>query len=214
MNGGNPFDGAGIGATHNQTWDYCQHKIRLENRTVRLVWEETGADSSSGEEYPERSLIEQTAEPPEYEEALGNLTISRETGLMPIPMQPCDVIRLDGQDGLTLVVTAETLANDPRDGYNFHVVTWSGIYEGDDAGTATGAIIDEGPLKGLIRVSRVLSVPFGEDGYIANFTETQLLTRVISPSVVTAEENSAPVITSLSLLKHQQPGVRAVVLQL
>ena len=59
-------------------------------------------------------------------------------------------MKLDGQDGLTLVVTAETLANDPRDGHNFHVVTWSGIYEGDDAGTATGAIIDEGPLKGLI----------------------------------------------------------------
>ena len=202
VNGGNFFDGAGIGATHNQTWDYQVIYSDWKNRTVRLVWEETGADSSSGEEYPERSPIEQTAEPPEYEEALGNLTISRETGLMPIPMHPGDVIRLDGQDGLTLVVTAETLANDPRDGHNFHVVTWSGIYEGDDAGTATGAIIDEGPLKGLISsVSRVLSVPFGEDGYIANFTETQLLTRVISPSVVTAEENSAPIITSLSLLE-------------
>ena len=43
--------------------------------------------------------------------------------------------------------------------------------------------------------------PFGEDGYLANFTETQLLTRVISPSVVTAEENSAPVISSLTLLE-------------
>ena len=65
-----------------------------------------------------------------------------------------------------------------------------------------GAIIDEGPLKGLISsVSRVLSIPFGEDGYLANFTETQLLTRVISPSVVTAEENSAPVISSLTLLE-------------
>lgn len=202
INGGNFFDGAGIGATHNQTWDYQVIYSDWENRTVRLVWEETGADSSSGEEYPERSPIERTAEPPEFEEALGNLTISRETGLMPIPMQPGDMIRLDGQEGLTLVVTAESLANDPRDGHNFHVVTWSGVYEGNEAGTAMGAIIDEGPLKGLISsVSRVLSIPFGEDGYLANFTETQLLTRVISPSVVTAEENSAPVISGLTLLE-------------
>ena len=94
---------------------------------------------------------------------------------------------------------SRNFSHDPRDGHNFHVVYGLESYEGDDAGTAFGAIIDEGPLKGLISsVSRVLSVPFGEDGYIANFTETQVLTRVISPSVVTAEENSAPVITSLS----------------
>ena len=78
INGGNFFDGAGIGATHNQTWDYQVIYSNWENRTVRLVWEETGADASSGEEYPERSPIERTAEPPEYEEALGNLTISRD----------------------------------------------------------------------------------------------------------------------------------------
>ena len=121
---------------------------------------------------------------------------------MPIPMHPGDTIRLDGQQGLTLVVTAEAVANDPRDGHNFHVVTWSGTYEDTDAGTATGAIIDEGPLKGLISsVERVLEIPFGEDNYSANFTETQVLTRVISPAVVTADENSAPVISGLSLLE-------------
>ena len=202
INGGNFFDGAGIGATHNQTWDYQVIYSDWENRTVRLVWEESGADSSSGEEFPERSPIEKEPEPPEVEEALGNLTVSRETGLMPIPMHPGDKIRLDGQEGLTLVVTAEAVANDPRDGHNFHVVSWSGVYEGSESGTATGAIIDEGPLKGLISsVSRVLAIPFGEEGNLANFTETQLLTRVISPAVVTAEENSAPIISGLYLLE-------------
>ena len=202
INGGNFFDGAGIGATHNQTWDYQVIYSDWENRTVRLVWEESGADSSSGEEFPERSPIEKEPEPPEVEEALGNLTVSRETGLMPIPMHPGDKIRLDGQEGLTLVVTAESVTNDPRDGHNFHVVSWSGVYEGSESGTATGAIIDEGPLKGLISsVSRVLAIPFGEEGNLANFTETQLLTRVISPAVVTAEENSAPIISGLYLLE-------------
>ena len=202
VNGGNFFDGAGIGATHNQTWDYQVIYSDWDNRTVRLVWEETGADSSSGEEFPERSPIERQPEPPEVEDALGNLTVSRETGLMPIPMHPGDKIRLDGQEGLVLMVTAESVANDPRDGHNFHVVTWSGIYEGTESGTASGAIIDQGPLKGLISsVSRVLQIPFGDEGYTANFTETQLLTRVISPSVVTAEENSPPLISGLNLLE-------------
>ena len=202
VNGGNFFDGAGIGATHNQTWDYQVIYSDWDNRTVRLVWEETGAESSSGEEFPIDSPIERQPEPPEVDESLGNLTISRETGLMPIPMRPGDVIRLADQHDMTLLVTAETVANDPRDGHNFHVVTWSGIYEGTDSGTASGAIIDEGPLKGLISsVARVLELPFGEDNYSANFTETQTLTRVISPAVVTAEENSAPMITGLSLLE-------------
>ena len=113
------------------------------------MWEESGADSSSGEEFPERSPIEKEPEPPEVDEALGNLTVSRETGLMPIPMHPGDKIRLDGQEGLTLVVTAEAVANDPRDGHNFHVVSWSGVYEGSESGTATGAIIDDLSFKAM-----------------------------------------------------------------
>tara|TARA_B100000575_G_scaffold71816_1_gene55863 strand:- start:104 stop:3199 length:3096 start_codon:yes stop_codon:yes gene_type:complete len=202
INGGNFFDGAGLGATHNQTWDYQVIYSDWDNRTIRLVWEESGADSSSGEEFPERSPIERQPEPPAVEETLGDLTVSRETGFMPIPMHPGDKIRLDGQEGMTLVVTAEGLGNDPRDGHNFHVVTWSGVYENSDYGSASGAIIDEGPLQGLISsVSRTLSLPFGEEDYLANFTETQLLTRVISPSVVTAEENTAPFIGDVYLLE-------------
>lgn len=202
VNGGNFFDGAGIGATHNQTWDYQVIYSDWENRTVRLVWEETGADSSSGEEFPGRSPIERQPEPPEVDEALGNLTVSRETGLMPIPMHPGDKIRLADTESLVLVVTAEAVTNDPRDGHNFRVVTWSGVYESTDRGTAYGAIINQGPLQGLISsVSRILEIPFGEEDYMANFTETQLLTRVISPAVVTAEDNSIPVINGLYLLE-------------
>ena len=202
VNGGNFFDGAGIGATHNQTWDYQVIYSDWDNRTVRFVWEETGPDSSSGEEYPERSPIQKEAEAPEVDEALGNLTVSRETGLMPIPMITGDELRLAGQEGLFLTVTAGPNTNDPRDGHNFHVVSWTGQYNGEETGTAYGSIIDEGPLKGLISsVTRVLEIPFGEDGNIANFTESQLLTRVLSPAVVTAEENSAPIISDLYLFE-------------
>jgi hypothetical protein len=113
-----------------------------------------------------------------------------------------DELRLAGQEGLFLTVTAGLNANDPRDGHNFHVVSWTGQYNGEETGTAFGAIIDQGPLKGLISsVTRVLEIPFGEDGNIANFTESQLLTRVLSPAVVTAEENSAPIISDLYLFE-------------
>ena len=202
VNGGNFFDGAGIGATHNQTWDYQVIYSDWDNRTIKFVWEETGPDASSGQEYPERSPIEQHPEPPEVDESLGNLTIGRETGLMPIPMVPGDVLRLNGQDGLELTVTAQGVENDPRDGHNFHVVTWTGVYGSGELGFANGSIIDEGPLKGLIsNVNRIIQFPFDQEDNLANLTEAQVLTRVISPSVVTVEENNPPVIANVSLFE-------------
>ena len=200
VGGGNFFDGAGVGANHNESWDYQVVQSDWDNRTVRIVWEETGADASSGDELPERSPIMKNASAPESEENLGDVTISRETGLMPIPMNPGDNIRLSGQEGLVLVIEAESVTNDPRDGHNFHVVTWSGVYEGTSGGYASGAIIDQGPLKGLISsVTRTLEIPFGEENETAYLNETQTLERVLSPSVVTIEENSAPQIGEIYL---------------
>ncbi len=200
VGGGNFFDGAGVGANHNESWDYQVVQSDWDNRTVRIVWEETGADASSGDELPERSPIMKNASAPESEESLGDVTISRETGLMPIPMNPGDNIRLNGQEGLVLVIEAESVTNDPRDGHNFHVVTWSGVYEGTSGGYASGAIIDQGPLKGLISsVTRTLEIPFGEENETAYLNETQTLERVLSPSVVTIEENSAPQIGEIYL---------------
>ena len=88
VNGGNFFDGAGVGATHNQTWDYQTVQSDWDNRTVRLVWRETGPDASEGEDFPERSPIQQNATAPVAEESLGDLTVGRETGWMPIPSTP------------------------------------------------------------------------------------------------------------------------------
>ena len=115
----------------------------------------------------ERSPIEVQPESPQTEEALGNLTVARETGLMPIPMTVGDSLDLVEQDGLSLSITANALGNDPRDGHNFHVVYWEGTYDLDTYGEAFGAIIDEGPLKGLSSVSRMIEIPFGEDENIA-----------------------------------------------
>ena len=198
VNGGDFFDGQGIGANHNESWDYQVVQTEWENRTVRLVWEETGADPSNGDERPENSPIQVNATQPESEDILGDLSISRETGLMPIPLLPGDSIRLADQEGLSLVIVAESTGNDPRDGFNLHVTNWVGSY--GESGVATGSIIDQGPLMGLLSsVYRGLEIPYGDQNATANFTESQVVERILSPSIITAENNTAPVLVELYL---------------
>ena len=201
VNGGNFFDGAGIGATHNQTWDYQAVNADWDNRTVRLVWRETGPDASEGEEFPERSPIQTNATPPASEEGLGDLTVGRETGLMPIPMRSNDQLRLNGQDGLALTVIAGSTAVDARDGHNLTVIEWQGTYGGSgDSGTASGTIVSVGPLSGLISgVERNLSLPFGDNNESVTLFETQYLERVLSPEIVSEDDNTAPSIGAIGL---------------
>ena len=201
INGGNFFDGAGVGATHNETWDYQVVNSDWDNRTVRLVWRETGPDASEGEEFPENSPIERNATPPESEEGLGDLTVGRETGLMPIPLRSDDRFRLAGQEGIQLTVTAGASSLDNRDGKNLTVMEWTGVYglQGE-SGNASGAIVSVGPLSGLLsNVQRQLAVPFGEDNETVLLQETQLLERVLSPDIVGEDENTPPSITQLGL---------------
>jgi len=199
--GGGFFGGDGIGASHNETWDYQVVQSDWDNRTVRIIWEETGADASSGDEKPARSPIQLNATQPEAQEILGDITIVRETGLMPIPMMAHDVVHLNGEDGLELTVEAYATGNDPRDGFNLSVVHWTGTY-GDSGGVANGSIVDEGPLMGLVSsVVRSLELPFGEENDTALFSESQVVERILSPSIITAENNSAPVLVSMDFLE-------------
>jgi hypothetical protein len=199
--GGGFFGGDGIGASHNETWDYQVVQSDWDNRTVRIIWEETGADASSGDEKPARSPIQQNATQPEAQEILGDITIVRETGLMPIPMMAHDVIHLNGENGLELTVEAYATGNDPRDGFNLSVVHWTGTY-GESGGVANGSIVDEGPLMGLVSsVVRSLELPFGEGNDTALFSESQVVERILSPSIITAENNSAPVLVSMDFLE-------------
>ena len=199
--GGGFFGGDGIGASHNETWDYQVVQSDWDNRTVRIIWEETGADASSGDEKPARSPLQRNATQPEAQEILGDITIVRETGLMPIPMMAQDLVHLNGEDGLELTVEAYATGNDPRDGFNLSVVHWTGTY-GDSGGVANGSIVDEGPLMGLVSsIVRSLELPFGEENDTALFSESQVVERILSPSIITAENNSAPVLVSMDFLE-------------
>jgi hypothetical protein len=132
---------------------------------------------------------------------LGDVTVGRETGWMPIPLQEGDELRLNGQEGITLDVVAGGTSIDTRDGHNLSVIGWTGTYGGSgESGQASGTIVSVGPLKGLITsVQRSLSLPFGEDNETITLQESQVLERVLSPSIVSADDNSAPVILELGL---------------
>ncbi|MDP6640647.1 MAG: hypothetical protein QF817_06210, partial [Candidatus Poseidoniaceae archaeon] len=194
-NGGN-----GVGTQHNETWMYDVPQIDWENRTIYQRWRSSGfGDNDEGEEYPEDSPIILNATAPVAEEGLGEANVSRETGLSPLALLPGDMMLLDGQDGMILKVTATVTSTVDKDGHILPVTLWNGTYLGTDSGTANGAIVNSGILDGLIAEvvrNAELESPAGNP---LMFNETQTLERVLSPSIVTAEENTEPTIISAGL---------------
>ena len=202
VGGSNFFGGSGVGSYYNDSYIYQATNADWGNRTVRLVWTETGPDPSSGDERPERSPIEREPAPPEVEEALGNISVGREAGLAPVPMETGDVIRLLAQDGIVLTVTAGQETIEPRDAKNLSVIQWSGEYSDGVSGSAQGSIVHKGPLTGLLAsTTRSFEIEFGENGEVAILNESQAVDAILSPSVVSVDDNTAPQILELSLLE-------------
>ena len=193
--GNNPFD---MEAVHNKTWDYEVPQDHWENRTVRLRWDSMeGGEPSEGDEFPERSPIQIDLEAPEANSTLGDVDITRETGLAPAGLMIGDRVDLLGSELMHLSVTATSTGTVVRDGHTIPVTFWNGVYGGD--GQATGAVISEGILSGLIaEVTRNVTLDL-DDGDSLEFGETQSLARVLSPSIITEGENSAPSIISVSI---------------
>ena len=188
------------GSQHNESWSYDSIYSDWDNRTIRRVWEQTGADPSSGDELVENSPIEVAPEPPEVNEAIGDIIISRESGFTPIDAAPGDVFTLDAQDGMELTVTAGEYQTLPMDGHLVDTVAWSGVYQDGVTGSASGNLIIDGPLSGLnVIVQRTLELPFGEDGAMVDLSENQSVNRVLSPSIISVHDNTAPSIISVTL---------------
>ena len=184
-------DEIGVGAYHNQTWDYQAMPIDWENRTIRYAWRTTGADPSEGEEYPERSPQQLEPNPPVAESQLGNISVSRETGYSPEFLLPGDIVTLDQGGLFSLEIEATEIGTISRDGHDMPVTYWKTINDFNSEGTASGSVINSGLLAGLLaEVSReiIIDTDFGE----ALFSEYQTLERILSPSIVTEEENNPP----------------------
>ncbi len=202
IGGSNFFGGSGAGSYYNDSYIYQATNADWDNRTVRLVWTETGPDPSSGDERPERSPIEQDPTPPEVEEALGNISVGREAGFAPVPMETGDVVRLLAQDGIVLTVTAGQEAIEPRDAKNLSVIQWTGVYSDGVSGTASGSIVHQGPLTGLLASTvRSFEIEFGTDGETALLNESQAVDAILSPSIVSADDNTAPQVLDLTLME-------------
>ncbi len=193
--GNNPFE---MEAMHNKTWEYEVPEEHWDNRTVRLRWDSMeGGEPSEGDEFPERSPIQNNLTAPEANSTLGDIDITRETGLAPAGLTVGDRVDLMGSDLMHLSVTATSTGTVIRDGHNIPVTYWDGTYGGD--GLATGAVINEGILAGLVaEVTRNVTIDI-DVGETLEFGETQSLARVLSPSIITEGENSAPSIVSISI---------------
>ncbi|MEE2759218.1 MAG: choice-of-anchor X domain-containing protein [Candidatus Thermoplasmatota archaeon] len=193
--GNNPFD---MEAVHNRTWEYEVPQEHWDNRTVRLRWDSMeGGEPSEGDEFPERSPIQSNLSAPEANSTLGDVDITRETGLVPAGMQIGDRVDLLGSDLMHLSVTAISAGTVVRDGHTIPVTYWDGHY-GDES-HAQGAVISEGILAGLVaEVTRNATIDL-DDGGTLEFGETQSLARVLSPSIITESENTPPSIESVSI---------------
>ncbi|MDP6906261.1 MAG: hypothetical protein QF440_02465 [Candidatus Thalassarchaeaceae archaeon] len=185
-------------AVHNNTWEYEVPQNHWDNRTVRLRWDSNeGGETSTGDEYPEESPIMNEMDVPEPDSAIGDVDITRETGFSPSQMKVGDTVSLLDSEFMHLTVTATHTGTVNRDGHSIPVTHWLGNY--DLNGTASGAVVSEGILAGLIaEVSRQVSVPLEGEGESVTLSESQSLERVLSPSIITSGENSAPEIVSVA----------------
>ena len=197
-----PNSNLGAGTHHNESWHYDSIYSDWENRTIRTVWIQEGPDPSSGDEIHENSPIEVVPTPPEVENQIGAVEINRETGFMPTDATAGDTFLLSGQDGMHLEVTCQQFESIPMDGHIVDTVSWTGEYIDDVEGQATGNLIIDGPLSGLnVKINREFMFEFGDEGQMVNLTENQSVNRVLSPPVISASSNTAPVIESIGLFQ-------------
>ena len=195
-----PNSDLGAGAHYNESWSYDAKQADWENRTIRTVWSQTGPDPSSGDKIHSNSPVQNSPEAPTVEEGIGDISISRETGFAPIDAMTGDVFVLNQQEGMVLTVTAGEAEVVEMDGHMVDTVSWTGTYSTDVSGTAFGNLIVDGPLSGLnVKIERQFQMEFGEDGELVNLTENQSVNRVISPSIISASDNSAPNVDAIAL---------------
>jgi hypothetical protein len=211
LTAGGVFEGFGSNQYYNETYDYEVIFENCTNRTVNYRWYEQSENPSQGEEWPIDSPLNwemETTTPAtecaiEEEQGdevsdLGNLNISRETGLAPAVLLVGDSIGLYSSEFMHLEITADSYEVYTRDGHTMDVTRWSGSY-GEDGSNASGLVVNDGILAGLVaEVSRAVFVDI-DDEQDAWFWENQSLERVLSPNIISASENTAPVIASVSL---------------
>ena len=182
------------GAEHNLTYEYVVPQEDWLNRTIRYTYvDENGTEE---DEYPENSPVIFNPEPPEANPIFSD-HISRETGVCPQIVSVGDTFSLIGNKAMVLDVSVTGLSSDLVDGHIVSVADWNGTF--GDMSSANGSVINEGPLSGLLNeVSRLVSVGLGDGDEAVSFIESQRVDRIMSPSIVTFDENTVPSLSSES----------------
>ena len=181
-------------AEHNLTYEYTVPQIDWWNRTIRYQYIEDNGTTNN--EYPEYSPIIVQPQQPEADRIFEN-HISRETGSAPEILIPGDSFALVGNNALMLHVDVMSIVDGVMDGHNVTIAEWIGDYGGDTY--ASGSVINEGPLAGLLNeVHRWIEISLGDNSSedIA-FIEHQLVDRVLSPSIISEEENTPPALLTV-----------------
>ena len=183
-------------AEHNLTYEYTVPQTDWGNRTIRYQYIEDNGTVNN--EYPEHSPIIMQAEAPEAEVMFEN-HISRETGAAPENVFVGDRFSLVGNDAMVLSIVVTAISDVEFDGHMVEVAEWLGDY-GENS-QASGSIVNEGPLAGLLNeVHRWVEFDLSENGSIGEgfaFVEHQMVDRVLSPPVITADENTPPAMISI-----------------
>ena len=182
-------------AEHNLTYEFTVPQTDWGNRTIRYQYIEDNGTVTN--EYPEVSPIIMQAEAPEAEVMFEN-HISRETGAAPEIVVTGDRFSLVSNDAMILSIVVMAIVEDEMDGHTVEVAEWLGDYS--ESSHASGSIVNEGPLAGLLNeVHRWVEIEMGENGSgeSITFVEHQLVDRVLSPSVVSEEENTPPSLVSV-----------------
>ena len=174
-------------AEHNLTYEYVVPQDDWINRTIRYTYVED--NGSTEDEYPENSPIIQNPEAPEAN-PIFSTHISRETGVCPQILAVGDSFSLIGNPEMVLDVTVNGASTASIDGHIVSIAEWEGSF--GDMSSANGSIINEGPLSGLLNeVSRLVRIELDEGSEIS-LIENQRMDRILSPSIVTFDENTPP----------------------
>ena len=182
-------------AEHNLTYEYTVPQTDWWNRTIRYQYIED--NGSTDNYYPESSPIIVQPEQPEANRIFEN-HISRETGAAPEILVPGDSFSLVGNEALILSVDVMSIVDGIMDGHNVSLAEWIGDYGGD--AYASGSVVNEGPLAGLLNeVHRWIEISLGGDNSSEDlaFIEHQMVDRVLYPSVISEEENTAPALLTI-----------------
>ncbi len=177
-----------INAEHNLTYEYTVPQSYWENPVVRYQYIED--NGSSSDDFPENSPIPIDPERPSSS-SFESSPITKETGVIPDILRSGDEIILSRNIDLVLSIVVQDIREVNIDGHNVDVIDWIGNYGNNTS--ASGSVINEGLLAGLFhQINRSISLPLAESE--VNFHETQSLDKIRSPSIITAEENTPPIL--------------------